>query len=30
MVKGLQLAYHDANGAHTDTWVATTTFSMSC
>ena len=29
-VKGLQFAYHDANGAHTDTWLATTTFSMSC
>ena len=29
-VKGLQFAYHDANGTHTDTWLATTTFSMSC
>ncbi len=29
-VKGLQIAYHDAGGAHTDTWVATMTFSMSC
>lgn len=28
--KGLTLAYHDAGGSHTDTWVAKTRFSMSC
>ena len=29
--KGLVFRYHDADGAaHTDTWVATTKFSMSC
>jgi hypothetical protein len=27
---GVVLTYHDANGSHTDTWRATTTFSMSC
>ncbi|HET7430450.1 MAG TPA: hypothetical protein VFJ89_03005 [Nocardioides sp.] len=27
---GLALSYHDAGGDHTDTWKATTTFSMSC
>lgn len=30
MSKGLQLSYSDAGGAHTATWKATTTFSMSC
>jgi len=29
-VKGLVFSYHDAGGSHTDTWKATTTFSMSC
>jgi hypothetical protein len=29
-VKGIVFSYHDASGAHTDTWVARTTFSMSC
>ncbi|HEX3221787.1 MAG TPA: hypothetical protein VHR35_04400 [Nocardioides sp.] len=27
---GLVFGYHDATGPHTDTWVARTTFSMSC
>jgi len=27
---GLVFSYHDAAGSHTDTWVARTTFSMSC
>lgn len=27
---GIVLTYHDASGSHTDTWRATTTFSMSC
>jgi len=29
-VKGIVFAYHDGSGSHTDTWRATTTFSMSC
>jgi hypothetical protein len=29
-VKGLVFTYHDGDGSHTDTWVASTTFSMSC
>jgi hypothetical protein len=29
-VTGIDFAYHDANGSHTVTWKATTTFSMSC
>lgn len=29
-VTGLDFTYHDANGSHTDTWKATTSFSMSC
>lgn len=29
-VSGIVFGYHDAQGQHTDTWVAHTTFSMSC
>ncbi len=29
-VKGIRFAYHDGAGSHTATWLATTTFSMSC
>jgi hypothetical protein len=29
-VNGIAFSYHDASGTHTDTWVAHTTFSMSC
>jgi hypothetical protein len=29
-VTGVVFAYHDTGGAHSDTWRATTTFSMSC
>jgi len=29
-VKGIRFAFHDAGGDHTATWVARTTFSMSC
>jgi hypothetical protein len=29
-VSGIVFTYHDADGAHVDTWVARTTFSMSC
>jgi hypothetical protein len=30
VVKGIVFSYQDAAGQHTDTWVARTTFSMSC
>lgn len=29
-VNGIGFTYHDASGSHTDSWKATTTFSMSC
>ena len=29
-VKGIVFTYHDADGSHTETWVAHTTFSMDC